>query len=203
MRHLKLCLAAFSLTAALVASLTANAAETAPTTFEQSKPLRIALVNFKTCVEKSKLGQKEQAAFEGMKKQMETILVEKEKAVAEVATKFNDMDYLDSLSPDAEAELKRQYRTLNQEFSQQQNQFYQTLQQANVMIVQKLTEQVTKATQEVAKNNKIDLVLTDESAFYYAPAIDISPMVIVLMDESFVKENKDAEKTPGTLDLKK
>src|SRR5690349_20074135 len=96
MRHLKLCLAAFSLTAALVASLTANAAETAAsTTFEQSKPLRIALVNFKTCVEKSKLGQKEQAAFEGMKKQMETILVEKEKAVAEVATKFNDMDYLD------------------------------------------------------------------------------------------------------------
>jgi outer membrane protein len=161
--------------------------------FEQNKPLRIALVNFKTCVEKSKIGQKEQAAFDAMKKQMETILEEKEKALTEVASKFNDIDYLDSLSPDAEAELKRQFRTLNQEFTQQQNQFYQTLSQTNVLVIQKLTEAVTKASEEVAKTNKIDIVLNDESIFYAIGSIDISELVIRVLDDAFAKESKDAK----------
>lgn len=191
LHNLKFTVAAATLSAALLAFVAASA-DTAPTNFEQNKPLRIAIVNFKTCVEKSKLGQKEQASFEGMKKQMESILIEKEKAVTEVAGKFNDMDYLDSLSPDAEAELKRQYRTLNQEFSQQQNQFYQTLQQANVVIVQKLTKEVTKAAEQAAKTNKIDLVLTEESIFYNVGTVDISDMVVKIMDENFAKEPKDS-----------
>ena len=189
LKIMKLSLAAFSVTAALLSSMTVHAAETAA--FEQNKPLRIAVVNFKTCVEKSKLGQKEQAAFDGMKKQMESILLEKEKALTDVSSKFNDMDYLDSLSPEAEAELKRQYRTLNQEFNQQQSQFYQTLSQTNVMIVQKLTEAVTKATEQVAKAHKLDLVLTEDSRFYNVSNIDISDMVVKVMDETFAKENTD------------
>lgn len=176
------------LTAVLI-STSAEAAEAPkPSAFEQSKPLKIALTNFKTCVEKSKLGQKEQSAFDGMKKQMETILMEKEKALREVATKFNDMDYLDSLSQQAEAELKQQYRSLNQEFNQQQSQFYQTLSQTNMAIVQKLTEEVTSASQKVAKDNGIDIVLNEESAFYTSPAIDISTLVVKVMDENFAKE---------------
>jgi outer membrane protein len=162
-------------------------------TFEQSKPLRIALVSFKTCVEKSKMGQKEQSGFDAMKKQMETILTDKEKALTEVASKFNDIDYLDSLSPDAEAELKRQYRNLNQEFSQQQNQFYQTLSQTNLLIIQKLNDAVTKASQEVAKKNQIDVILNEESCFFATPAIDISPMVVRVLDEMFEKESKEAK----------
>jgi len=137
---------------------------TAQTT--QAAPLRIAIVNFKTCVEKSKAGMKEQASFEAMKKQFEVILLDKEKALSEVASKFNDIDYLDSLSPEAEADLKRQYRTLNQEFTQQQNQFYQTLSQTNVAVIQKLTEAVSKAATDIAKKEKYDLILSEESAFF-------------------------------------
>lgn len=161
--------------------------------FEQTKPLRIALVNFKTCVEKSKMGQKEQAGFDAMKKQMETILEEKEKALTDVATKFNDIDYLDSLSPDAEAELKRQFRTLNQEFNQQQTQFYQTLSQTNMLVIQKLTEAVTKASEEVAKANKIDVMLNEESSFYSIASIDVSLLVIKKLDEMFEKDSKYAK----------
>lgn len=159
--------------------------------FEQTKPLRIAVVNFKTCVEKSKIGQKEQSTFDGMKKQMENILKDKEKSLNEVASKFNDIDYLDSLSPDAETELKRQFRTLNQEFNQQQSQFYQVLSQANVTIVQKLTDSVTKASTEVAKANKIDLILSEDSGFYHAASLDISSLVIKAMDEAFEKDEKE------------
>lgn len=197
LRHLMLTVACAT---AVIGS--AEAAETAAS-FEQSKPLRIAVANFKTCVEKSKMGQKEQAHFDAMKKQMETILAEKEKALTDVAGKFNDIDYLDSLSPDAEAELKRQFRTLNQEYSQQQQQFYQTLSQTNVLIVQKLTEAVTKASEAVAKKNQIDLVLSDESSFYHISSIDISPLVIRVMDENFEKDSKDAKPAASTDALKK
>lgn len=192
LRHIILSLSA----ATLLCSATVNAA----TTFEQSKPLKIALVNFKTCVEKSKLGQKEQAAFDAMKKQMETILIEKEKALTEVSSKFNDIDYLDSLSQEAEAELKKQFRTLNQEFNQQQTQFYQALSQTNVAVIQRLTDAVTKAATDVAKKNQIDLILTEDSCFYGSPAIDISPMVVTIMDENFEKESKDTKSSVPSLD---
>ncbi|MEI8366676.1 MAG: OmpH family outer membrane protein [Parachlamydiaceae bacterium] len=170
----------------------ASAADSAKN-FDQTKPLRIAQVSFKLCVEKSKMGQKEQGNFDGMKKQMESVLEGKEKSLTDVAGKFNDIDYLDSLSPDAEAELKRQFRTLNQEFTQQQQQFYQTLSQANMMIIQKLTDAVTKASTVVAKTNSIDLVLNEESSFFAVSSIDISDLVVKAMDEAFEKEPKDAK----------
>ena len=191
MKKMRLFVMSFSTAAALFCSGCAFAE--GANSFEQTKPLRIALVNFKTCVEKSKMGQKEQAAFDAMKKQMETILEEKEKALTDVASKFNDIDYLDSLSPDAEAELKRQFRTLNQEFTQQQNQFYQQLSQTNMLVIQKLTEAVTKASEEVAKANKIDIILNDESAFFTIASIDVSPLVIKVLDDAFEKEGKNAK----------
>ena len=182
---------------------TATLAAEASKTFEQAKPLRIALVSFKTVVEASKIGKKEQASFDAMKKQMESILEGKEKSLNEVSSKFNDIDYLDSLSPDAEAELKRQFRSLNQEFNQQQQQFYQTLSQSNMMIIQKLTESVTKASTEVAKVNNIDVVLNEESCFFSVPTIDISSLVISYMDQAFDKESKEVKQTPSLLDIKK
>jgi outer membrane protein len=201
MKKLSLNVLSFTTAAALLCSAFIQAAPAAD--FNQSAPLRIALVNFKTVVEKSKLGQKEQAAFDAMKKQMETILEQKEKSLTDVASKFNDIDYLDSLSPDAEAELKRQFRTLNQEFTQQQNQFYQQLSQTNILVVQKLTDAVTKAAEEVAKVSKIDLVLNEESIFFAIPAIDISPLVVRLLDENFEKEGKDIKPNASLPDLKK
>lgn len=198
MKKMRLNVLFLTTAAALLCSAFVQAAPAAE--FVQTAPLRIALVNFKTCVEKSKIGQKEQSAFDAMKKQMETVLEQKEKSLTEVASKFNDIDYLDSLSPDAEAELKRQFRTLNQEFTQQQNQFYQQLSQTNILVVQKLTEAVTKATEEVAKANKIDIVLNEESIFFAAPAIDISPLVIRLLDDTF---EKDSKTSASPLDVKK
>lgn len=171
----------------------AAAPNSTTTSMEQTKPIKIAVVNFKTCVEKSKLGQKEQANFDAMKKQMETVLMEKEKALTEIASKFNDIDYLDSLSPEAETELKNKFRTLNQEFNQQQNQFYQALSQTNMKVVQKLTEAITKVSEEVAKKNQIDIVLNEDSGFFVSPKLDISQLIISALDEAFEKESKEAK----------
>lgn len=157
---------------------------------------KIRIVNFKTCVEKSKVGIQEQAAFEALKKQMESVLNEKEKTLNDMATKFEDNDFLDSLSPDAETKLKREFRSLSQEFSQLQNQYMQALQQTNFKVIQKLTDMVSEASKTVAKQNNIDIILNDESCFYNNPAIDISLQVVSIIDKNFEKE-QEAAKTPA------
>lgn len=157
-----------------------------------NQPLKVGIVSFKTCVEQSKIGKQEQASFEALKKQMESVLAEKEKSLNDMASKFNDADYLDSLSPEAETELKRKFRALNQEISQQQNQYLQTLQQTNFKVVQKLQELVTKAAQTIAKNEKLDLVLNEEGSFYSSPSLDISQKVIAILDQDFDKNPQGA-----------
>lgn len=177
--------------------LLCSAAEPAPTfsgaSNGQNKPLKVAVVNFKECVEKSKLGQKEQANFDALKKQMETVLLEKEKALNEIASKFNDIDYLDSLSPEAETKLKNEFRTLNTDFNQQQNQFYQALSQTNMKVVQKLNDAITKASSDFAKKNNIDIVFNDESCFFVVPSLNISNEVTKILDATPDTESKDTK----------
>lgn len=161
-----------------------------------TRNLKIGMVNFKTCVEKSKLGKQEQGTFDAMKKQMETILAEKEKSLNDMASKLGDSDYLDSLAPDAETDLKRKFRALSQELSQAQNQYYQTLQQANFKIIQKIAETISKASEKVAKDLKLDVILNEDGAFYYATDLDISSFIVVEMDSLYEKELKAAKEAP-------
>lgn len=174
-------------------------ASTALMAAEKASPLEIRVVNFKTCVELSKAGKQEQAAFEALKKQMEAVLEEKEKTINDMASKFNDADYLDSLPPEAEVELKRKFRALSQEITQQQNQYMQTLNQTNFKVVQKLTDMVAKATGEIARKHNYDTILNEEAAFFYSPHLDLSMEVVALMDEMYEK----AEKENKTVEPKK
>ncbi len=159
--------------------------------------LKIRFIDFKVCVEKSKLGKHEQAGFEALKKQMETMLGEKEKTLNEMEDKLNDPDYLDSLSPEAETELKRKYRALAQEISQQQNQYLQTLQQANFKILEKLDELIGKASEVVARKNGYHVIYNDDNTFYYDKDLDVSNDIIAMMDELYAKaptESKGSSK---------
>jgi len=158
---------------------------------ESNAPIKIGVVNFKVCVEESKIGKQEQASFEAMKKQMESVVEEKEKVLGDLANKLNNPDELDLMSPEAETELKRKFRALSQEMSQLQSQFYQTLNQANFQVVQKISEMVTKASEKVAKALNLDLVLNDESCFFTKKDRDISPLVTKEMDRQFDEEAKD------------
>lgn len=160
-------------------------------------PKKVGCVDFKRVIEESKYGKREQANFEGLKKQMETILEEKEKTLADLGAKFNDPDYLDSLSPEAENELKHQFRTLNQELGQIQGQYYQTLNQANMQILQQLSEVVAKASEQAASRNGIEMVLSSESGFYFAKSLDLSTEVIAVMNDLYEKEQK--EQPPAAL----
>lgn len=145
---------------------------------------RVGVVNFRKCVEDSKAGKAERDAFDAMRKQMEATLDEKDKKLGELTSKLNDPDYKDSLSPEAEEAAQKEYQTLSRELTTLQHQYYGMLNQANFKIVQKLVELVGQASAKVAKTLNIDIVLNEESSFFYSTSLDISDKVIAMMDES-------------------
>jgi len=159
-----------------------------------SPSLKIGIVNTKRCLEESKLGKQEQANFEKMKSQMESILQEKEKTLEEVENKLNDDDYMDSISDEAASELKRQRRTIRNEGMQLQQQYMQTLQQANVKVVQKLTDYISKASAQVSQENGFDVIFTDEACTYFNTRLDVSDRIVVKMDSIYETEQKDKSK---------
>jgi outer membrane protein len=152
---------------------------------------KVGVVSFRTCLENSKYGKKEQASFDEMKKQMETTLETKEKELNEMAPKFKD-DYVDTLSPEAEKELKQKFSTMSHEYSQLQNQYYQMMNQANYQVIQKLGEMIAQASKKVAATHGIDIVFNEEATFHFAPAYDLSQDVVKELDNLFQEEAKKA-----------
>jgi len=160
-----------------------------------NQTLRIGIVNTKKCLENSKLGKQEQANFEKMKNQMETVLQEKEKLLEDIESKLNDDDYMDSISEEAASELKRKKRNIRNEGMQLQNQAMQALQQSNIKIIQKLTDVIAKASAQVAQDSSsgqpIDVLFTDEACTFYSPRLDVSDRVVEKMNAIFDAEQKD------------
>ncbi|HEU64185.1 MAG: hypothetical protein KR126chlam4_00385 [Candidatus Anoxychlamydiales bacterium] len=148
----------------------------------------IGVVNFMTCLTDSKYGKNEQEQLENIKKQWSSLIEETEKELGDVSAKFEDQDYLDGLSPEAEEELKMKQGALNQDLAKYQNQLYQILNQANYFFIQKMSSNISKASESIAENKKLDLVLNKEACFYNNPKIDITELVIKQMDRNFDKE---------------
>ena len=122
-----------------------SAAEPAPS---------VGVVNFMTCITDSKMGKQEQSSFEALKKQMTSLVEETEKQLTAISGKLNDKEYLDSLSPEAEEELKGKLNALNDDLGRYQNQYYQVLNQANMKLVQVMQTNINSAAERVAKEKK-------------------------------------------------
>jgi len=152
----------------------------------------MGVVNFATCISESKLGKAEQASFENLKKQLGTHLESTEKELNELASKLNDSEYMDSLSPEAEAELKDKVRTLNEELMRYQNQYYQVLNQTNMKVVQQISAAIAAASEGVAKNKKLDLILNQEACFYASSTLNVTDDVIKEMDVRYDEKTKEA-----------
>ncbi len=156
---------------------------------DTASPLKVGMVNFRIVLEKSKLGKQEYNSFEGMKMQMAAILEEKEKALIDLHSKVKDPDYLDGLSQEAEAELSRKFQMLQEELGQLRNQYMQTLNQANMRIMQKLTSKISEASQLVAKEKGLDVVFNEDGCFFCSEKLDISKDIVAKLDELFAKDD--------------
>lgn len=166
-------------------SLAAQAGEPTPT---------MGVVDFAKCVTDSKQGKQEQSSFDALKTQMSGVLQETEKQLSEISSKFSDTEYLDGLSPEAEEELKVKYRTLSEQMNQYQNQYYQVLNSANMRIIQSLSSMITTASEKVAKDKRLNVVLNKEACFFFSEKLDVTTSVIAEMDKVFeVEAKKQAE----------
>jgi outer membrane protein len=155
--------------------------------------LKIGTVNFKTCIEQSKIGKSEQVKFEKVKKELELDIEQKEKALNELSPKFSE-EYLDSLTPEAEKDLKEKFQALSQELTEKHNQYYQVLNQKNMQVMQNLFERISTASSSLAKEKQLDLVLNDEACFFKDKALDVSSEIIAIIDAKFEEELKNEKK---------
>lgn len=162
----------------------------ASTAFTADAAPNFGIVNFGTCVSDSKLGKQEQTSFESLKKQMTSLLEDTQKQLADLSTKFNDPEYLDGLSPEGEEELKTKFRTLNEELGRYQEQYYQVMNQANMRIIQTMSASINNASEKVAKDKKLSMVLNKDACFYFNPGLDVTSLVVVEMDKNFAQESR-------------
>ena len=152
----------------------------------------IGVVSLDQVLNESKFGQQEQSGFEALQKQFSGTIEALDKELAEISDKAGDEDYMDSLSEDAENEMKTRFQQLMQQRGQQENQAMQILQQERYRLVQTLNTEVMRASQIVAKAKKFEMVLRDEAVFFFNSDMDVTKEVIVEMDKLFDTENNEA-----------
>lgn len=151
------------------------------------------VVNFATCVTESKAGKKEQENMESIRNQMSSLMEQTEKELKEISAKFEDTEYLDSLSPKAEEELKVKFQTLQEDLSRYQNQFYQVMNHANYQMVQKMSGAIGQAAKKVAEEKHLTYVFNKEACFFVHPDLDFTSAVVSELDKSFDEQLAKAE----------
>ena len=156
----------------------------------------IGIVNFTSCVTESKIGKKEQDSLENIKNQMANIIKDIENQLNDISGKFNDPDYLDGLTPEGENEQKMKFQALREEYDRYQNQYYQVMQQANMKLVQTVSSYVNSATDKIAKNKNLSLVVNKDACFSFRESFDITQDVIDEMDKVFEEMEKQTAKAP-------
>lgn len=162
-----------------------------------SKSGAIAVVNFSTCMSDSKFGKQEQASFESIQNQLTSLLKDGQKQIQELEAKFNDPEYMDGLSPEAEEEMKIKYQQVSEEMSRYQNQYYQVLQQTNMKIMQSMGANIQEASEKVAKHKKLTMVVNKEACFFFTPTLDVTDAVITELDKAYELKNAKTANAPA------
>ncbi|MCH9616849.1 MAG: hypothetical protein SP4CHLAM5_01230 [Chlamydiia bacterium] len=165
-------------TATLAAKVPANAAR---------------VTDFRRCFMESELGKKEQENFKVMQEQMEKSVKEVTDQLTDIQAKLADEDIMDSLSKEAEDELKAKQATLTGELQRYQMQFPQILQQAQNQTFYQFREKVKAAATELAAEKKYGCILNEEQAFFYKAELDVTDAVIAKLDKMHEQEAEKAK----------
>ncbi|WP_194844438.1 OmpH family outer membrane protein [Candidatus Clavichlamydia salmonicola] len=145
----------------------------------------IHCVNLKKCVEESLIGKEEKKQIERVKTRLEQNGQRLEEQLDSLSAKMRDEDYLETLSENALDELKKKLSLLHQEYSACQNQYYQMINQANYAMINKVTEQVRLAVEEIIEKNPSTIVLNSEVFFSATSPYDMTSEVLVIMNQKF------------------
>lgn len=187
-RFAQIRIAALTLGVALSSLLTADVPETS----------HLGFVDFRRCVEESKVGKEQQNSLEVLRNKLASAIEETEKERNELIQKLSDPDYVDSLSHEAEEELKHRFQELSQMQAQRENQFYQILSQEEYKLIQEISIHVARASAIVAKDEGLDLILRNEAAFFQQPNMDVTTLVLSEMNAAY---DREAEQTALEMEI--
>jgi len=158
----------------------------------------VGVVNFAKCTADSKYGKQEQEQMEQTKQHWSALMENTQNELQEIASKFEDQDFLDTLSPEAEQDLQMRYKTLSEELAKHQTQSMRELNQANYFLYYKLSGDIAKAAEKIADEKKLNVVMNKEACFYIRPDMEITNEVISEMDKNFETEQKEQAKNDET-----
>ncbi len=151
----------------------------------------VGIVNFATCVEKSYLGQDENAKLESLRGEMISMIETKQKDFQEVAEKLNNPDYMDTITEDAAFQLETKAKGLSEELQLMGNQTDQALQQAYGKMFQNVKGEIDKACEYIAREKDYDYILNKESCFYFKRPTDITQLVITELNRHYQPEAQE------------
>lgn len=146
---------------------------------------RLGVVNLKRCLEESKLGKKETEELENMKQQFSKNSEKMEEELTALYNKLQDEDYMESLSSTASEELRKKFESLSMEYNAMQSQYYQMLNQSHMKRVQKLIEEVKKASNVVREKENLTAILNDEVVLSIDNSADKTNEIIKILDDFF------------------
>lgn len=153
--------------------------------FAASSTSTIGIVNLRRCLEESALGKKEAAEFEKMKKQFSNSMGKMEEELSSIYSKLQDDDYMEGLSESAATELRKKFEELSAEYNTAQGQYYQILNQSNLKRMQKIMEEVKKASEIVRVQEGLSVLLNDDVVLAIDASADKTDDIIKILDDSF------------------
>ena len=153
--------------------------------FAASSTSTIGIVNLRRCLEESALGKKEAAEFEKMKKQFSNSMGKMEEELSSIYSKLQDDDYMEGLSESAATELRKKFEELSAEYNTAQGQYYQILNQSNLNRMQKIMDEVKKASEIVRVQEGLSVLLIEDVVLSIDASADKTDYIIKILDDSF------------------
>ena len=115
------------------------------------------IVNFLHCMKESKYGKREKEKFDRLEEHMISLITDHDKQYNDVMSRLSDPEFVDSLSPEGEQELRSRVQTVGEELSRYREQYAQVMQRANMQYVQMLSQHVQQAAAVVAKTRSLQM----------------------------------------------
>ena len=153
--------------------------------FAASSTSTIGIVNLRRCLEESALGKKEAAEFEKMKKQFSNSMGKMEEELSSIYSKLQDDDYMEGSSESAATELRKKFEELSAEYNTAQGQYYQILNQSNLKRMQKIMDEVKKASEIVRVQEGLSVLLNEDVVLAIDASADKTDDIIKILDDSF------------------
>ena len=153
--------------------------------FAASSTSTIGIVNLRRCLEESDLGKIEAAEFEKMKKQFSNSMGKMEEELSSIYSKLQDDDYMEGLSESAATELRKKFEELSAEYNTAQGQYYQILNQSNLKRMQKIMDEVKKASEIVRVQEGLSVLLNEDVVLAIDASADKTDDIIKILDDSF------------------